>query len=654
MENNYDKKKYLKLLSKEYKNIYEVAEEIINLQAILNLPKGTEMFLSDIHGEYAPFEHILNNGGGIIKSKINDIFGNTINKKERTTLATLIYYPEEKLKLIKEEESDIKEWYSITLYRLIEIAKNVSSKYTRSKVRKAITSGFEYVIDELLNSQAGNEKDKERYYKAIINTIIRLNQAEAFIIAISNLIKRMAIDHLHIIGDIFDRGLRPDLVIEKLEKFHSIDIQWGNHDILWMGATCGNEASIATVVRICARYNNIGILEDSYGINIRPLSTFAMETYKNDDCKNFFPKVFDETKYDESDKMNISKIHKAITIIQFKLEGQMIKRHPEYHLNNRLLLDRMNLEKGYVKIDGKEYEINDTNFPTLIKDNIYELTEEEKEVMERLCESFKNSPKLNEHIDFLYKKGELYTIFNSNILFHACIPMTEDGEFKEVEFLGKRLKGKAYLDQVNDTVNKIWINRDSVEKNIKDIMWYLWISPDSPFFGKDKMATFESYFVKDKEMSKEKKNPYYTLTYEEKICDKILKEFNLDLKDSHIVNGHMPVKAKDGESPIRGNGKLLVIDGGFAKSYQKKTGNAGYILTYNSYGLLLSQNKPFESVEQAIEEEKDIMSEIIVKKTGVIRKRVGDTDVGKRLKEEIRDLEDLLNYYESGELKQNN
>ncbi len=652
-ENNYNKKKYLKLLSKEYKNIYEVAEEIINLQAILNLPKGTEMFLSDIHGEYAPFEHILNNGGGIIKSKINDIFGNTISKKERTTLATLIYYPEEKLKLIKEEEKDINEWYSITLYRLVEVAKNISSKYTRSKVRKAITSGFEYVIDELLNSQAGNEKDKERYYKAIINTIIRLNQAEAFIIAISNLIKRMAIDHLHIIGDIFDRGLRPDLVIEKLEKFHSIDMQWGNHDILWMGATAGNEASIATVVRICARYNNIGILEDSYGINIRPLSTFAMETYKNDNCKNFFPKVFDETKYDESDKMNISKIHKAITIIQFKLEGQMIKRHPEYHLDNRLLLDKMNLEKGYVEIDGKKYEINDTNFPTLIKDNIYELTEEEKEVMERLCESFKNSPKLNDHIDFLYKKGELYTIFNSNLLFHACIPMTETGEFKEVEFLGKRMKGKEYLDEVNDTVNKIWINKETVDKNLRDIMWYLWISPDSPFFGKDKMATFESYFVKDKEMSKEKKNPYYTLTYDEKICDKILKEFNLDLKDSHIVNGHMPVKAKDGESPIRGNGKLLVIDGGFAKSYQQKTGNAGYILTYNSYGLLLSQNKPFESVEQAIEEEKDIMSEIIVKKTGVVRKRVGDTDIGRRLKEEISDLEQLLAYYESGELKQN-
>ena len=570
IEDKYNKKKYLKLLSKEYKNIYEVAEEIINLQAILNLPKGTEMFLSDIHGEYAPFEHILNNGAGIIKSKINEIFGNTISKKERTTLATLIYYPEEKLKLIKEEENDINEWYSITLYRLVEIAKNVSSKYTRSKVRKAITSGFQYVIDELLNSQAGNEKDKERYYKAIINTIIKLNQAEAFIIAISNLIKRMAIDHLHIIGDIFDRGLRPDLVIEKLEKFHSIDIQWGNHDILWMGATAGNEASIATVVRICARYNNIGILEDCYGINIRPLSTFAMETYKNDNCENFYPKVFDETKYDESDKMNIAKIHKAITIIQFKLEGQMIKKHPEYHLDNRLLLDKMNLEKGYVEIEGNNYEINDTNFPTLIKDNIYELTDEEKEVVERLCESFKNSPKLNEHIDFLYKKGELYTIFNSNLLFHACIPMTEEGEFKEVEFLGKKLKGKSYLDEINDTINKIWINKEIIEKDLRDIMWYLWIAPDSPFFGKHKMATFESYFVTDKKMSREIKNPYYTLTYDEKICDKILEEFNLNLKESHIVNGHMPVKAKDGESPIRGNGKLLVIDRRICKKLPSK------------------------------------------------------------------------------------
>ena len=639
MEKSYDKKKYLTLLSKEYKNINEVTEEIINLQAILNLPKGTEMFLSDIHGEYAPFEHILNNGAGIIKSKIDYIFGNTISKKERATLATLIYYPEEKLKLIKKEEKELNEWYNLTLYRLIEVAKKVSSKYTRSKVRKAITNGFEYVIDELLNSQAGNEEDKERYYKAIINTIIRLNQSEKFIIAISNLIKRMAIDHLHIIGDIYDRGPKPDLVIEKLEKFHSIDIQWGNHDILWMGATCGNEASIATVIRNCARYNNMSILEDSYGINIRPLSTFAMEMYKDDDCKNFYPKVFDETRYDNSDKMNIAKIHKAITIIQFKLEGQMIKRHPEYNLNNRLLLDKMNLKKGYVLIDGKKYEINDKNFPTLLEDDVYELIPEEKEIMERLSESFKKSEKLNEHIGFLYKKGQLYTKFNSNLLFHACIPMTENGEFKKVEFLGEQLSGKEYLDAVNEAINKIWISKENIEKEKIDLMWYLWISPNSPFF------------VKDKEMSKETKNPYYTLTNKEEICDKILKEFGLDEKESHIVNGHMPVKAKDGESPIRGNGKLLVIDGGFAKSYQQKTGNAGYILTYNSNGLLLSQNKPFESVEKAIEEESDIISEIIVKKTGITRKTVNDTDIGKKLRAEIADLEELLKYYENGEIK---
>lgn len=651
MEINYDKKKYLKLLSKEYKNINEVTEEIINLQAILNLPKGTELFLSDIHGEYAPFEHILNNGAGIIKSKIDYVFGNTISKKERATLATLIYYPEEKLKLIKEEEKDLNEWYSITLYRLVEIAKKVSSKYTRSKVRKAITNGFEYVIDELLNSQAGNEKDKETYYKAIIRTIIRLNQAEKFIIAISNLIKRMAIDHLHIIGDIYDRGPNPNLVIEKLQKFHSIDIQWGNHDILWMGATCGNQASIATVIRNCARYNNIGILEDAYGINIRPLSTFAMETYKNDDCKNFYPKVFDETKYDESDKINIAKIHKAITIIQFKLEGQLIKKHPEYNLNNRLLLDKIDFEKGYIILEGKKYEINDNNFPTLNKEDVYELTIEEKEIIERLSESFKNSVKLNEHIDFLYKKGELYTIFNNNLLFHACIPMTEKGEFQNVDFLGEKLNGKAYLDAVNEAVNKIWINKNNIDKNMIDLMWYLWISPESPFFGKSKMATFESYFVKDKEMSREQKNPYYTLTNKEEICNKILKEFGLNENESHIVNGHVPVKAKEGESPIRGNGKLLVIDGGFAKSYHKKTGNAGYVLTYNSNGLLLSQNKPFESVEDAVKEEKDIISEIVVKKKGIVRKTVNDTDIGSTVKAEIRDLEELLKYYETGELK---
>lgn len=645
----FPKEKYLKLLSKEFKNTTEVAEEIINLKAILNLPKGTEVFLSDIHGEYAPFTHILNNGAGIIKSKIEETFENRITEKERNTLATLIYYPKEKLKLIKQETENLEEWYAITLYRLVEVARKVSSKYTRSKVRKAINSGFEYIIDELLHSQVDSGKDKENYYKQIIKTIIELEQADSFIIAISDLIKRMAIDHLHVIGDIFDRGRYPDLVLDKLMKFHSLDIQWGNHDILWMGAGCGNKANIATVVRICARYNNIGILEDSYGINMRPLSTFAQKIYKNDDCANFMPKVFDYNKYDNSDRNSIAKIQKAITVIQFKIEGQLIKKHPEYHLDNRLLLDKMNIEKGTVTIEGKEYELNDKNFPTIDKNDPYALTSEENEIMERLTESFVHSPSLQKHLKYLYTKGEMYTIFNNNLLFHGCIPIDENGNLKEVEFMGKRLKGKAYFDEINEVVNKVFATRQS---DLVDIMWFLWISPESPFFGKEKMATFESYFVKDKSLSKEPKSPYYRYSENEEFCVKMLKEFGLEGEDSHILNGHVPVKAKDGESPIKANGKLLVIDGGFAKSFREKTGNAGYILTYNSNGLLLSQNKPFESVEKAIVEETDIISEIIVKKTGVVRKRVADTDIGAKLKGEIADLQELMKAYKNGEIKE--
>ena len=429
---DYNKQKYLKLLSKEYKNITEVSEEIINLKAILNLPKGTEVFLSDIHGEYAPFTHILNNGAGIIRSKIDEIFENQTTEKERNMLATLIYYPEEKLKIIKEEaKENLDEWYTITLYRLVEVARKVSSKYTRSKVRKAIKNEFAYIIDELLHAQINSEKDKVYYYKQIIKTIIELGQADSFIIAISELIKQMAVDHLHVIGDIFDRGRYPNLVIEKLMNFHSLDIQWGNHDILWMGATLGNQACIATVVRNSARYNNIGTLEDAYGINIRPLSTFAQEAYKNDNCEKFLPKEFDYNKYDNSDRKLIAKIHKAITIIQFKLE-----KHPEYNLNDRLLLDKMDLKKGFVLSDGKKYEINDTNFPTINQENPYELTSKEKEVMDRLTESFIHSPSLNNHINFLFSKGEMYTVFNNNLLFHGCIPMNEDGTFKKVQFLG--------------------------------------------------------------------------------------------------------------------------------------------------------------------------------------------------------------------------
>ena len=648
---DYNKQEYLKLLSKEYKNITEVSEEIINLKAILNLPKGTEVFLSDIHGEYAPFTHILNNGAGIIRSKIDEIFENQTTEKERNMLATLIYYPEEKLKIIKEEtKENIDEWYTITLYRLVEVARKVSSKYTRSKVRKAIKNEFAYIIDELLHAQINSEKDKVYYYKQIIKTIIELGQADSFIIAISELIKQMAVDHLHVIGDIFDRGRYPNLVIEKLMNFHSLDIQWGNHDILWMGATLGNQACIATVVRNSARYNNIGTLEDAYGINTRPLSTFAQETYKNDNCEKFLPKEFDYNKYDNSDRKLIAKIHKAITIIQFKLEGQMIKKHPEYNLNDRLLLDKMDLKKGFVLIDGKKYEINDTNFPTINQENPYELTSKEKEVMDRLTESFIHSPSLNNHINFLFSKGEMYTVFNNNLLFHGCIPMNEDGTFKKVQFLGKELAGKAYFDEINEAVNKAYMTK---QEELIDIMWFLWLSPESPFFGKDKMATFESYFVKDAKAHKENKNPYYTLSEDEKYCNKILKEFGLEDEDSRIVNGHIPVKVKDGESPIKANGKLLIIDGGFAKSFREKTGNAGYVLTYNSNGLLLSQTKPFESVSKAIIEEKDIISEIIVKKNGVVRKTVGDTDIGTKLKGEIEDLMELLNAYKNGEIKEN-
>ena len=645
----FSKEKYLKLLSKEFKNTTEVAEEIINLKAILNLPKGTEVFLSDIHGEYAPFTHILNNGAGIIKSKIEETFENQITEKERNTLATLIYYPKEKLKLIKKETKNLEEWYSITLNRLVEVARKISSKYTRSKVRKAINSGFAYIIDELLHSQVDGGKDKENYYKQIIKTIIELGQADSFIIAISELIKRMAIDHLHIIGDIFDRGRYPDLVLDRLMNFHSLDIQWGNHDILWMGAGCGNKANIATVVRICARYSNIGILEESYGINMRPLSTFAQTVYKNDDCMNFMPKVFDYNKYDNSDKNIVAKIQKAITVIQFKIEGQIIKKHPEYHLDNRLLLDKMNIEKGIVKIEGKEYELNDTNFPTIDKNNPYELTPEENEIMDRLKESFVHSPSLQRHLKYLYTKGEIYTIFNNNLLFHGCVPTDKNGNLKEVEFIGKKLKGKAYFDEINEVVNKVFATRES---ELVDIMWFLWISPESPFFGKEKMATFESYFVKDKNLSKEPKSPYYKYAENEDFCIKILKEFGLEGEESHILNGHVPVKAKDGESPIKANGKLLIIDGGLAKSFREKTGNAGYILTYNSNGLLLSQNKPFESVEKAIVEETDIISEIIVKKTGVVRKRVADTDIGTKLEGEIADLQELMKAYKNGDIKE--
>lgn len=645
--------KYLNQLSKTYKNIQEVSEEIINLQAILNLPKGTELFMSDIHGEYEAFIHILNNGSGIIKSKIESIFDKTLTEEDRKDLATLIYYPEEKLNLIKKTKTNINEWYKIILYRLIEVTKAVSSKYTRSKVRKAMPKGFDYIIDELLHLQ-GDDENKELYYNQIIDSIIDLNRADNFIVAISELIKRMAIDHLHIVGDIYDRGPGAPIIIDKLMDFHSLDIEWGNHDILWMGAASGNEACIANVIRICSRYDNLATLEEGYGINIRPLSIFATEVYKGDSCKPFLPRNKEVSKYSNTDKIVLSKIQKAMAIIQFKLEGQLIKKHPEYKMKDRLLLDKIDVEKGIVKIDGKEYKLIDSSFPTIDKKNPYKLTAEEEEIIERLKLSFMRSEKLNKHINFLYAKGHIYKKFNSNLLFHGCIPMKENGEFDTVELLGKPLKGKELLDYIETIAHRAYFGEPSEEtENAKDLMWYFWGGPKSPLFGKDKTATFERYFLEEKELHKENKNPYYALINDEKICDKILENFGLDTNgDSHIINGHMPVKAKDGENPVKSNGKLIIIDGGFAKAYQSTTGIAGYTLTYNSHGLVLAMNEPFESKCKAIEEGLDIKTQTILKENIANRKRVADTDIGKKLKEEVEDLKQLLFAYREGELKE--
>ena len=655
--------KYLELLGKTYKNIQEVSEEIINLQAILNLPKGTELFLSDIHGEYEAFIHILNNGSGIIKNKIEDIYKDSITEKDRKELATVIYYPEEKLNLVKKEvrknnknieeaQSEINEWYKIMLYRLIEVSRAVSSKYTRSKVRKALPKGFDYIIDELLHSQ-GEDRNKENYYKQIIESIIDLNRADAFIIAISNLIKRMAIDHLHIIGDIYDRGPGAPIIMDKLMEFHSLDIQWGNHDILWMGAASGNEACIANVIRICSRYDNLATLEEGYGINIRPLSMFAVKTYANDDCKNFLPKAKEVSRYSNSDKIIISKIHKAISVIQFKLEGSLIKKHPEYKMKDRLFLDKIDYEKGTVLINGKEYVMNDKNFPTIDPKNPYKLSTEEAEIVERLKNSFLHSEKLNAHVNFLYSKGHLYQNFNQNVLFHGCIPMLENGEFEQVEILGKKCKGKELMDHIENVAHKAFYgDSKGINQEAIDYMWYFWCGPKSPLFGKDKAATFERYFLAEKELHKENKNPYYSKVDDEKICNKILENFGADIEEGHIINGHIPVKVKDGESPVRAKGKLIVIDGGFSKAYQPTTGIAGYTLTYNSNGLVLAVNEPFESKQKAIEEGSDIKSEIILQENVKMRKIVKDTDIGTRLCKEIDELKMLLSAYREGILKE--
>lgn len=640
--------RYLERLSQLYPTIAKASTEIINLQAILNLPKGTEHFLTDIHGEYEAFSHVLKNGSGSVRRKIDDVFGNTMSSRDKQTLATLIYYPKEKMDRIKKEEENMEDWYKITLYRLIEICKCAASKYTRSKVRKALPADFAYVIEELITEKA-DISDKESYYNAIVSTIIRIGRAEEFIIALSELIQRLTVDHLHIVGDVFDRGPGPHIIMDKLMEYHSIDIQWGNHDVLWMGAAAGQRGCIANVIRICARYGNLDILEDAYGINLLPLATFALNVYKDDPCECFQLKA--DSGHTPGEKLMNIKMHKAISIIQFKVEGQIIKKNPGFKMEKRNLLHHIDYEAGTIELDGKTYELLDKNFPTVDPKKPYALTKEEEDIMERLERAFLNCEKLQRHMRFLLNKGGLYKVYNNNLLYHGCVPLNEDGSLKNVRIYGHSYKGKGLYEVLESYVRKGFYALDGKEKERgKDMMWYIWLSENSPLFGKDKMATFERYFLAEKETHKEKKNPYYCLLENEKVVDRIMDEFGLQNECRHIINGHVPVKTKNGESPIKCGGKVLVIDGGFSRAYQKETGIAGYTLIYNSYGLILAAHEPFESTEAAIEKESDIHSDSIVVKRVLERKLVGDTDVGKDLKEQIEDLECLLEAYRSGKI----
>ncbi len=639
--------KYLKLLSSKFRNISETTIEIINLQAILNLPKGTEHFLTDIHGEYPAFNHVLKNGSGTIKEKINDIFQDTLNNFEKKELASTIYYPREKVEYILKNKKNPDKWLKDTIYRMLEVCSVTASKYTSSKVRKAMPKDFEYILQELIYERKELPNRKE-YVENIIDTVISLGRGREFIKAIADLIQRLMIDKLHIIGDIYDRGSSPHLIMETLIKHHNTDVQWGNHDMLWIGASLGNLACIANVIRICARYSNTDILEEAYGINLLPLATFAIDTYSSDSCKSFIPKG-------EKSSQLMAQIHKAITIIQFKIEGEMSKRNPQFELEKRQLLDKIDYELGTVKLDGKSYALNDSNFPTIDKKNPYLLTKEEREVMEKLEKYFVNSEKLQRHIDFFFTNGSVYLKHNSNLLYHGCIPLTESGELKRVCVFGEELKGKEYLDKIEEIVRKAYLYRGRKDKQEKynDFLWYLWCGKDSPLFGKDAMKTFERYFIDDKITHIENKNPYYKLYNEESVCRKILSEFGLNPNISHIINGHVPVKTLKGEKPVKAKGKLFLIDGGFSKAYQKETGIAGYTLISNSYGLKIVEHEPFESLEKAICEGRDIISSTrIVEDSSVNRIRVKDTDIGRELQTQINDLRKLLKAYELGVIPQ--
>ena len=646
---------YLRLLSKEFPNSRKAAAEIINLRAICALPKGTEYFFSDIHGEYEAFSHLLRSSSGIIRAKIEETFGNQMTEAEQLQLANLIYYPREVIDEIRHDESysqkELQEHQKITINRLISICRVVSSKYTRSKVRKKMPADYAYAIDELLHLDM-NDFNKKLYYSEIINGIIEIDFADEFIIALCELIQNLTIDSLHIIGDIFDRGARPDLVMEELMNFHDVDIQWGNHDIDWMGAACGNTACIANVLRIGTSYNTFDALEDGYGINLRPLSMFAAEVYGDDPCECFKTHILDENKYDAVNPELAAKMCKAISIIQLKLEGQLIKKHPEYGLESRLLLDKIDYDKGEVTIGEKTYKLNDANFPTIDRGDPYKLTEAEETLIRTLRFSFMHSQLLIKHVQFLYSHGGMYRIVNENLLYHGCIPMDESGNFVPMTTSDGSFMGKELMDYINKKAHDAFFldSRDypKEKQDAVDLMWYLWCGPYSPLFGKDKITTFERMFLKqEKELTKENFNPYYKFSSMEPYADKILKEFGLDPEWAHIINGHVPVKTAKGESPVKAGGKLYIIDGGISKAYHEQTGIAGYTLIFNSHHLALAQHKPF------VRGKENTPTIQITEKT---KKRilVQDTDIGKGLQKQIDDLKDLLKAFESGLIREKN
>ena len=653
--------KYLQLLAKSFPTIQDASTEIINLEAILNLPKGTEHYVTDLHGEYEAFQHVLRNASGVIRTKVEALFGHALKESDRRALCTLIYYPEQKLKLVKQEEKELDDWYKVTLIQLIQVCSSVSSKYTRSKVRKALPKEYSYIIQELMH-ESQNEPNKHDYLHSIIDTIISTGRASHFITAICYVIQRLTIDCLHIIGDIYDRGPGAHLIMDALCNYHNFTIQWGNHDLIWMGAAAGNAACMANVVRMCLRYGNLETLEEGYGINLLPLATFAMETYGNDNCTQYRPKLEEDTALLPKKVRLMAQMHKAITLIQWKLEGALIQRRPEFQMADRLLLHHIDLDAGTVRIGDNEYPLKDREFQTLLENprtsahplDAYRLTPEEQDVVDQLLHNFTNNPKLARHIRLLYSHGSLYLVRNGNLLFHGSVPMNEDGTFRAVPIHGTPYAGKALFDAIDHTVRVAFFEDNNPEEKAyaSDFIWYLWCGPDSPSFDKDKMTTFERYLVADKAVQKETNGFYLTLKERKDICEMILNAFDVEGEHTHIINGHVPVKAKKGETPIRAEGKLLVIDGGYSKAYQPETGIAGYTLIYNSHGLMLVQHEPFISSERAIQYGMDIKSETSVVEYVSNRRMVRDTDIGKELKQQSEDLRRLLAAFRSGRIRQ--